>query len=1273
MTPETYAKLLKDLQKIQKKLVIEYVATVRGSEALQALMAERHKASETGGRLDDFVKLAARRSAVQLLLRTVYVRVLEDLGALRPVRIRGDWGLAAFREVAPALRVRSYLAWTFRDLAVDFPALFTPGPDELPLPSEDLCQTLWELWHRDDGRGHLVYEWQNGDGEGQGDGGFDSRFLGDLYQDLDKEVRKRYALLQTPEFVESYILDHTLTPALDEFDPSDLRDRGETFRLIDPTCGSGHFLIGAFHRLADYWEGKGLESWDAAERALESVWGCDINPHAVDIARFRLLLEVRARTGVVDLERWAGLKLNLRAMDSLIPWERLREGQRELFPGHDRLSTYGTNGGRRLSAEFLSRDFHAVVGNPPYITPKDKKKNADYRTFWSESATRKYAMSAPFVERLLALGTPDAFVGQITANSFMKREFGKGLVETVLRRWDLVRVVDASGAYIPGHGTPTVILFMRSRAETGEKVECVLGIKGEPKRPERPERGFVWSAIRAFDDDPGAESAFVSFDARSPEIFHQHPWSLGGGRNKEVADELESGCDFLLSNSIESIGVDTITRASELIEMPARSYCRLGVEPSAVRDYICGEDIRDFNFSPRLLIPVPYDDDLELIDIADLPGLGRFLWRDRSWLARRWVSGGTRMSDVGLPFHALPQFPKGKHKTPDAITFAFVATHNHFVLDRGGKVFKQSAPVIKLPPDATEEDHLELLGLLNSSTLGFWMRQVFHSKGAQGVGEGIKTEPWEQFFEYDSTKLKKAPITDSDSALRTTLARELDWVATARSQLLPIHVLERDAWTGSDLADRLSTARSQYRHLTHRMFALQEELDWLTYHSYGLVDEDLSVGPDEVEALAPGHRPFEILFARQDEKADPEERSAWWERHGHDKVTEIPDHYGAEHRARIRRRMEVIESNPRIALLEQPAYKRRWQTPDLHKEAVKAAGSWLLDRLEDLFAPAADDDPDGPLSTPRPYRLEEVVSAWQRDPRVAAAARVWAGTGDVDLTLVAEKLLQDNALPDNPYRLYTAEGLRKLDAWKKTWHLQDLEDSEQPLVDPDTGASLDEIPLPPKYVKKDFSTPRAFQIRGKLDVPRERFVLYADLTPPHYGWNGWRDRARALAQVAAYTRAESDPHDPLPPPTAEDPRRCGPTLGLWSSLPDVRRWSDPSDHAELQALAQEVCDQPTCPCALLERWQAWQSGNLEITRSTGDTATATAEVTVEERATVSRALILFGDRGATLAELRNRWPGSPARLQRVLDDLMASGDLGVQGRGKGKRFGIKAS
>ncbi len=55
------------------------------------------------------------------------------------------------------------------------------------------------------------------------------------------------------------------------------------------------------------------------------------------------------------------------------------------------------------------------------------------------------------------------------------------------------------------------------------------------------------------------------------------------------------------------------------------------------------------------------------------------------------------------------------------------------MLDRGGKVFKQSAPVIKLPEGATEDDHLALLGVLNSSTACFWLKQNSHNKGEGGA------------------------------------------------------------------------------------------------------------------------------------------------------------------------------------------------------------------------------------------------------------------------------------------------------------------------------------------------------------------------------------------------------------------------------------------------------------------------------------------------------------------------------------------------------------
>jgi hypothetical protein len=1268
MTPETYSELLKDLQKREKTLVPAYLAALRADPALTERFQARFTAAEIGGRFDDFAMLCCRRSAVQFLLRTVYVRVLEDLGALEPPRIRGDWGFAAFREVAPALGVREFLKYTFRDLAHDLPALFTPSAEELPLPSEDLCRETWDLWHRLDGD-RPVYCWTSDT--------FESRFLGDLYQDLDAEVRKRFALLQTPPFVEKYILDHTLTPALVEFDPAKLRAAGDAFRLIDPTCGSGHFLIGAFHRLTDYWQAHGVpDPWEAAQRALESVWGCDINPHAVDIARFRLMLEIRARTEVTQFERLASLALNLHVMDSLIPWERGMSNQGELFPSSDRLSVYATPIERAKNAAFLIHPFHVVVGNPPFITPKDPQKRSDYKIFWPNSCHMNYALAAPFVERFFCLGEKNAFVGQITANSFMKRQFGTKLIESVLPNLDLTTVIDTSGAYIPGHATPTVLLLGRNRSPSRSTLRVLLGKRGEPSRPSDPSHGLVWQAIEKAPAEASDESLFITVANAGREIFSKHPWSLGGGLSATVKEMIETPAadHSVLELLVASAGFDIITRAPD-IEVTQQEARRARLFAPLMKTYLAGDEVRDYSVSPQNFIPVPYDATGKIIALDQLPDLLRFLWPLRSGLARRFVSGGTRLCDVGLPHHALPQYPSHKHKTALSITFAFVATHNHFAIDRGGGVFNRSAPILKLPASATIDDHLSLCGLLNSSTLGFWMKQVIHDKGNGGLGRGISNEDWERRSEYDATKLLKAPIVERDQETRVDLMRALENTARERAECLPKAVLILKSWAPAELETTLSIACARYRELTCRMVALQEELDWLTYSSYSIIGHVPVVASANIEPLEPGHRPFELLFARVDSEADEGENSAWWSRHGHDRVTEIPAHYSAELRDRLQARMDLIEGEPKLQLIEQAAFKRRWQTPNLEAEKRIDAESYLLDRLEDLFAPG------GPLAKPIPYRLEQIVDVWARDPRTVAVVGVWKG-GDFDLTLAAEQLLRASGLADNPYRIFTAEGIRILAAWKHTWHLQDLEDHGEPLIDPDTGKPLESIPLPPNFDRAHFHSVDAFATRGKLNVRRERFIIFADLNPPRYGWNGWRDTERALAQIAAYELAERDPENPLPPPTTADPRRCGPTLGLWESLPDVKRWGDEATHAEFLSLAQEVCSQKTCPCTVVESWQALQQqarakrpgrkGSLPVVQPSPKPASppepTTAAVTVEDRGLVFRDLLLFGDGGATLAELAGKWTRDPEHLTRVLDDLIASGDLKTRGRGRKKTF-----
>ena len=82
---------------------------------------------------------------------------------------------------------------------------------------------LWQVGPSADGaRALLDVWWDLGESTGElafdlTDGELDTRFLGDLYQDLSDHAKKTYALLQTPEFVESFILDRTLDPAIEEF------------------------------------------------------------------------------------------------------------------------------------------------------------------------------------------------------------------------------------------------------------------------------------------------------------------------------------------------------------------------------------------------------------------------------------------------------------------------------------------------------------------------------------------------------------------------------------------------------------------------------------------------------------------------------------------------------------------------------------------------------------------------------------------------------------------------------------------------------------------------------------------------------------------------------------------------------------------------------------------------------------------------------------------------------------------------------------------------
>lgn len=222
----------------------------------------------------------------------VHLRVLEDRGLLRPQRLLDEESEQLFRRLAPDLGEAVYLRWIYRDLAspaTGLAELFAPTPAEVAQPGDDLARDLLDFWRaKDPDSGDLRWRF---DGED-----FDSRLLGDLYEDLDPVVKERYALLQTPDFVVDFMLDRTLTPAMARWGLEDLR-------LLDPACGSGHFLLAGFHRIFAALRAArpDLTASEAARHVLARVVGIDLNDYACALARARLLMAALEASGSRDL------------------------------------------------------------------------------------------------------------------------------------------------------------------------------------------------------------------------------------------------------------------------------------------------------------------------------------------------------------------------------------------------------------------------------------------------------------------------------------------------------------------------------------------------------------------------------------------------------------------------------------------------------------------------------------------------------------------------------------------------------------------------------------------------------------------------------------------------------------------------------------------------------------------------------------------------------------------------------------------------------------
>ena len=164
---------------------------------------------------------------------------------------------------------------------------------------------------------------------------WEEREIGQLYLATDKGERKATGSYYTPDYIVKYIVEQTIDPLVEEIRQrvqSEAKDQPQQFiegilglRILDPSMGSGHFLVEATDYLArllatDEWiRGESAEVSESdlvywRRRVVEScIYGVDKNGMAVELGKLSLWLVTVASDKPLSF-----LDHHLRQGDSLV-------------------------------------------------------------------------------------------------------------------------------------------------------------------------------------------------------------------------------------------------------------------------------------------------------------------------------------------------------------------------------------------------------------------------------------------------------------------------------------------------------------------------------------------------------------------------------------------------------------------------------------------------------------------------------------------------------------------------------------------------------------------------------------------------------------------------------------------------------------------------------------------------------------------------------------------------------------------------------------------
>ena len=439
------------------------------------------------------------------------------------------------------------------------------------------------------------------------------------------EVKKAGGVYYTPTYIVDYIVKSTVGRLLEG---KTVKQAAE-LRILDPACGSGSFLIGAYQYLLDWHlkkysehpekhrkelvQGRGGE-WrlTTAEKKrilLANIYGVDIDAQAVETTKLSLLLKVLEGETSATIESQLSflheralpdLAANIKCGNSLIGSEFYEDQQLGL-------SGLGEEERYRINifdweAEFPlvlggavpeeMRGFDAVIGNPPYIRIQNLKEFAPsevefYKHRYVSASKGNYDIYVVFVERGLALLNRRGRLGYILPSKFFSTDYGASLRDLLAGAGAVDEVLDFGHEQVFEQATTyTCLLFLRASPSESTNYRRV--------QPSQVASGLL----------PAVSSA----------VLPPGPWLFMDGDTTSLSTRLRKGSTPLLElpTSISrgsSTGDDGVfCLEAKNGEIRTRDGDPVDVEAELLRRPLWATDFTRYEFRPRneALLLFPY-------------------------------------------------------------------------------------------------------------------------------------------------------------------------------------------------------------------------------------------------------------------------------------------------------------------------------------------------------------------------------------------------------------------------------------------------------------------------------------------------------------------------------------------------------------------------------------------------------------------------------------------------------------------------------------------